>query len=78
MPFKSKAQRRWMYENQPEMAAQWEKETPPDAQLPERSKTEQAKRSHAKRHSGAKTVKSSVRPRSLINHVKLRKDSSPT
>jgi hypothetical protein len=28
MPFKSQAQRRWMYANKPEMAKQWEDETP--------------------------------------------------
>lgn len=27
MPFKSTAQRKWMYANKPEMAARWEKET---------------------------------------------------
>jgi hypothetical protein len=28
MPFKSKAQRAWMYVKHPKMARQWEKETP--------------------------------------------------
>ena len=28
MPFKSKAQRAWMYANKPEMAKRWQKETP--------------------------------------------------
>jgi len=27
VPFKSEAQRKWMWENDPEMAARWEKET---------------------------------------------------
>lgn len=27
MPFKSRAQRRWMYANNPEMAERWESET---------------------------------------------------
>lgn len=27
MPFRSEAQRRWMYANHPEMAKRWEKET---------------------------------------------------
>lgn len=35
MPFKSKAQRRWMYANDPEMAERWEEHTP-DVELPER------------------------------------------
>ena len=28
MPFLSKAQRRWMYANKPEMAKEWEDDTP--------------------------------------------------
>jgi hypothetical protein len=36
MPFKSKAQRRWMYANDPEMAKEWERETPKDKELPEK------------------------------------------
>jgi len=28
MPFKSEAQRKWMHKNKPEMAMQWEAETP--------------------------------------------------
>ena len=27
MPFKSEAQRRWMYSNKPKMAKEWQKET---------------------------------------------------
>lgn len=38
MPFKSQAQRRWMYANKPEMARQWESETPKSKSLPERAK----------------------------------------
>lgn len=34
MPFKSEAQRRWMYKNKPDMAKRWETETP-DKKLPE-------------------------------------------
>ena len=36
MPFKSKAQRRWMYANRPEMAKEFEEETPDSASLPNR------------------------------------------
>ncbi len=49
MPFLSKAQRRWMYANKPEMAKEWEDDTP-TGRLPERihakssSKTRLAKR----------------------------------
>lgn len=37
MPFRSQAQRKWMYVNHPEMAKRWEKETP-EGKLPERIK----------------------------------------
>lgn len=38
MPFKSQAQRKWMYANHPEMAKEWEKETPKDKKLPKKVK----------------------------------------
>lgn len=38
MPFVSKAQRRWMYANDPEMAKEWEGHTPKGKKLPERLK----------------------------------------
>jgi len=34
MPFKSKAQKGWMYANEPAMAARWQKETPKGKKLP--------------------------------------------
>jgi len=34
MPFKSEAQRRWMWLNHPEMAARWEAHTPKGKKLP--------------------------------------------
>jgi len=37
MPFKSKAQRRWMYANDPEMAKKWEEHTG-KKKLPEKVK----------------------------------------
>lgn len=36
MPFKSEAQRRFMHYNHPELAKEFEAETPKDAKLPER------------------------------------------
>ena len=36
MPFKSKAQRKWMHANKPDMAKRWEKETPKGKRLPEK------------------------------------------
>jgi hypothetical protein len=38
MPFKSKAQKGWMYANEPEMAERWEKETP-KGKLPAKAKS---------------------------------------
>ena len=34
MPFKSIAQRGWMYSNKPKMAKQWERDTPKGKKLP--------------------------------------------
>ena len=36
MPFKSQAQRAWMYANKPKMAKKWEKHTPKNKKLPKR------------------------------------------
>ena len=38
MPFKSKAQRKWMHKNKPTMAKKWEKKTPKSAKLPKKVK----------------------------------------
>ncbi len=35
MPFKSEAQKRFMYANDPAMAARWQAHTPKNAKLPE-------------------------------------------
>jgi hypothetical protein len=43
MPFKSKAQRGWMYANEPQMAKRWEKETPKGKKLPARVAKRKAK-----------------------------------
>lgn len=43
MPFKSKAQRRWMYANDPKMAERWEEHTP-DKKLPEKVKKKASKK----------------------------------
>ena len=44
MPFKSQAQRAYMYKNLPEIAQKWENETN-SINLPERIKPKQAKKS---------------------------------
>ena len=36
MPFKSQAQKGWMYSNHPEMAKQWQEETPKGKKLPKK------------------------------------------
>lgn len=36
MPFRSQAQRKWMYANDPKMAARWEKETSKKKALPKK------------------------------------------
>jgi hypothetical protein len=38
MPFRSEAQRRYLYATNPKMAKRWSKETPENAKLPERVK----------------------------------------
>jgi hypothetical protein len=38
MPFKSKAQRAYLYIHHPQIAKQWEKITPKNAKLPEHAK----------------------------------------
>jgi hypothetical protein len=38
MPFKSKAQMKYLYANKPEMAKQWAKETPDIKKLPKKKK----------------------------------------
>jgi len=43
MPFKSKAQRRWMHANEPKMANRWEDHTPKGKKLPERVKKKKSK-----------------------------------
>jgi len=44
MPFKSKAQRRWMYANDPAMAREWDKHTRKGTRLPETSHEHRVKR----------------------------------
>lgn len=43
MPFKSKAQQRFMFAKDPEMAKRWAKETPNIKKLPERLKIKKKK-----------------------------------
>ena len=42
MPFKSNAQRKWMYANEPEIAKKWSEHTPKGAKLPEHVKHKKA------------------------------------
>jgi hypothetical protein len=43
MPFKSEAQRKWMYANDPKMAAKWEAHTP-EKKLPKKVKKKTRKK----------------------------------
>lgn len=43
MPFKSKAQEKWMWATNPKMARQWEEHTPKNKELPAKVKTSKAK-----------------------------------
>jgi len=44
MPFKSKAQQRWMYANEPGMAKRWSDHTSDHKSLPEKAKKKKKKR----------------------------------
>lgn len=44
MPFKSKAQRKFMYAKHPEMAKEWEDKTPKGKKLPEKVKKKNGKK----------------------------------
>lgn len=39
MPFKSKAQAKWMFANKPKMAKEWASETPSIKSLPKKKKS---------------------------------------
>jgi hypothetical protein len=45
MPFKSEAQRRYLYSQEPEIASKWTRETKVKSQLPERAKKKKKKKS---------------------------------
>jgi len=44
MPFKSQAQRKWMYANDPKMAEKWEEHTPKGKKLPKKVKKNGSKK----------------------------------
>ncbi len=54
MPFKSKAQRRWMFANDPAMAERWAHETAKGARLPERVAAPKPKRRPRVKRKGGK------------------------
>lgn len=60
MPFKSKAQRRWMYANKPEMAKRWQKHTPKNKKLPERVSRESRSSMALNWHRGEHTPEGTV------------------
>ena len=44
MPFRSKAQQKWMYANKPAMAAKWQADMPKGKKLPKKAKKKPKKR----------------------------------
>lgn len=44
MPFKSRAQQKWMYKNKPAMAKEWQAATPKGKKLPARVKKKAVKK----------------------------------
>lgn len=48
MPFKSKAQQKWMFANDPKMAKKWAKHTPNIKALPEKAKKKFNAKAYAK------------------------------
>jgi hypothetical protein len=58
MPFKSDAQRRWMYANHPAMAKRWQEHTPKGKDLPEHvsKKKKRKKKGHKKKAEDARSV----------------------
>ena len=56
MPFKSQAQRKWMYANMPGMAREWEDETPP-GRLPKRLHSKSKSRTKISQRRRRRTLK---------------------
>jgi hypothetical protein len=50
MPFKSKAQMRWMFANHPEMAKRWAHETPDIKRLPDHETEAIRRKARRKKH----------------------------
>ena len=48
MPFKSEQQKKWMYSQKPEMAAEWQKETPKGKKLPKYAPKKKKKKKKSK------------------------------
>lgn len=49
MPFRSEAQKRYLYAKEPAIAERWQKETPEGTKLPEHVRDDKALRDAAKR-----------------------------
>jgi len=69
MPFKSKAQMRWMYSQKPEMAKEWASVTPSAEALPERKK-------NGKRKKAKKSKKASPRRRKNVSRRSKRRQKA--
>jgi len=56
MPFKSKAQEKWMYANKPEMAKEWSKHTEEEKALPEKVPHHSGKGTRARLNTAAERL----------------------
>lgn len=54
MPFRSEAQRRWMFATHPAMAKRWARETPEGAKLPEHVKRRKHRKEALRRLGGSR------------------------
>ena len=69
-PFVSQSQRRWMYENKPAMAKEWESHTTKGRKLPEKVKHKTMKSSHSiHKHTSAHDKMSFVAGTKGVRHV---------
>ena len=60
MPFKSKAQQRWMYANEPEMAKKWSDHTPDHKSLPTKTKKKRKKKAGDALDTAWKAIKAPI------------------
>lgn len=74
MPFKSKAQQRWMYAKHPEMAHRWAEHTPDMSKLPEKKKAEIEKKGYEDVLKMAGVMESPARSKLMELLAQVKKD----